>query len=41
MTEKEQILQSIIEFYEDTLPVYDKIAEYLMAKSVIKNFLRL
>lgn len=29
MTEKEQILQSIIEFYEDTLPVYDKIAEII------------
>ena len=31
MTEKEQILQGIIEFYEDTLPVYDKIEEVVKA----------
>ena len=31
MTEKEQILQNMIDFYEDILPVYDKIAEAVTA----------
>ncbi|AXL20323.1 hypothetical protein [Megasphaera stantonii] len=31
MTEKEQILQNMIDFYEDILPVYDKIAEAIKA----------
>ena len=34
MTEKEQILQGIIEFYEDTLPVYDKIEEVVIFRDV-------